>query len=164
VAPALLPENPPLAARCRAGVTLKVVERSAIVPYTAAQMFDLVNDVARYPEFLPWCSASRVRQISDDERVASLQIERGMLRTEFTTRNRLHQDAGIMMTLVDGPFRSLTGQWQFNAIGERGSRVSFRVEFEFRNPLAAAAFSGTFESLCGTVVDAFVAHARRVYA
>jgi ribosome-associated toxin RatA of RatAB toxin-antitoxin module len=143
---------------------LKVVERSAIVPYTSAQMFDLVNDVARYPEFLPWCSASSVQEISGDERVASLQIERGVLRTEFTTRNRLQQDTEIMMNLVEGPFRSLTGQWRFNPIGERGSRVSFRVEFEFRNPLAAAAFSGTFESLCGTIVDAFVARARQIYA
>jgi ribosome-associated toxin RatA of RatAB toxin-antitoxin module len=105
-----------------------------------------------------------VQEISGDERVASLQIERGVLRTEFTTRNRLQQDTEIMMNLVEGPFRSLTGQWRFNPIGERGSRVSFRVEFEFRNPLAAAAFSGTFESLCGTIVDAFVARARQIYA
>jgi ribosome-associated toxin RatA of RatAB toxin-antitoxin module len=142
---------------------LKVVERSAIVPYTSAQMFALVNDVARYPEFLPWCSASRVQEIDDNERVASLQIERGVMRTEFTTRNRLQRDAEIMMNLVDGPFRKLSGQWRFNPIGERGSRVSFRVEFEFSNPLTAVAFNAVFESLCGTIVDAFVARARQIY-
>ena len=142
---------------------MKVVERSAIVPYTSAQMFALVNDVARYPEFLPWCSASRVQEIDDNERVASLQIERGVMRTEFTTRNRLQRDAEIMMNLVDGPFRKLSGQWRFNPIGERGSRVSFRVEFEFSNPFTAVAFNAVFESLCGTIVDAFVARARQIY-
>jgi ribosome-associated toxin RatA of RatAB toxin-antitoxin module len=143
---------------------LRVVERSAIVPFTPAQMFDLVNDVARYPEFLPWCSASRVEELGPNERLASLKIERGLLRTEFTTRNRLQADAQIVMTLADGPFRSLSGEWRFKSIGAQGSRVSFRVEFEFRNALAAAALNGTFESLCGTVVEAFAARAREIYA
>jgi ribosome-associated toxin RatA of RatAB toxin-antitoxin module len=142
---------------------LKVVERSAIVSHTAAQMFDLVNDVARYPEFLPWCTGSRVQEAGPDERVASLSIARGVLHTEFTTRNLLQPHAEIMMHLVDGPFRKLSGQWLFTPIGERGSRVSFRVEFEFKNPLTAAAFNAVFETLCGTIVDAFVARARKIY-
>ena len=144
---------------------MKVVERSAIVPFTAGQMYDLVNDVASYPEFLPWCKASRILgDPSPAERVASLSIERGVLRSEFTTRNHLQKDAEILMQLVEGPFRSLTGRWQFTPIGDRGSRVSFRVEFEFRNPLTAVAFNTVFESLCGTIVDAFVARARKSYA
>jgi ribosome-associated toxin RatA of RatAB toxin-antitoxin module len=86
-----------------------------------------------------------------------------VLRTEFTTRNTLQCDAEIMMRLVEGPFRSLTGRWRFDPIGGRGSRVGFRVEFEFKNALTAAAFSTVFESLCGTIVDAFVARARKIY-
>jgi ribosome-associated toxin RatA of RatAB toxin-antitoxin module len=142
---------------------LKLVERSAIVPYTPAQMFDLVNDVASYPQFLPWCSASRVKETSATERIASLHIERGVLRSKFTTRNRLQPPAEIMMNLIDGPFRTLTGQWRFEPIAERGARVSFRVEFEFRNPLTAVAFNAAFESMCGTIVDAFAARAREIY-
>jgi ribosome-associated toxin RatA of RatAB toxin-antitoxin module len=143
---------------------LKVVERSAIVPFTPAQMFDLVNDVARYPEFLPWCSASSVEERSATMRIASLSIERGVLRSTFTTRNRLQRHTEILMELIDGPFRNLSGQWRFNAIGAQGARVSFRVEFEFRNPLTALAFNSVFESLCGTMVDAFAARAREIYA
>lgn len=143
---------------------MKVVERSALVPYTAAQMFALVNDVARYPEFLPWCSGARVEDVALNERVASVSIARGVLRTEFTTRNHLQAEREILMNLVEGPFRSLTGQWRFEPIGERGSRVSFRVEFEFKNPLTAAAFNSVFETLCGTIVDAFVQRARAIYA
>jgi ribosome-associated toxin RatA of RatAB toxin-antitoxin module len=92
-----------------------------------------------------------------------MSIERGVLRSEFTTRNQLQPDRDIVMNLAEGPFRSLTGHWQFIPIGERGSRVSFRVEFEFRNPLTAAAFNTVFESLCGTIVDAFAARARKIY-
>jgi ribosome-associated toxin RatA of RatAB toxin-antitoxin module len=164
VAPALLPENP---AQPRPGTAreerLKVVERSAIVPFSAAQMYGLVNDVARYPEFLPWCVGAAVEQVAADERVASLQVARGVLKTRFTTRNRLTPDREILMNLIEGPFRELVGQWRFEPIAERGSRVGFRVEFEFKNPLTAAAFNAVFESMCGTIVDAFVMRARKIY-
>jgi ribosome-associated toxin RatA of RatAB toxin-antitoxin module len=163
VAPALLPENSSPGGGIYAGVALKVVERSAIVPFTPAQMFDLVNDVASYPQFLPWCSAARVEESGADERIASMHIERGVLRSQFTTRNRLQPPAAILMELIDGPFRALTGQWRFDPIGDRGTRVSFRVEFEFRNPLTAIAFNAAFESMCGTIVDAFAVRAKEIY-
>jgi ribosome-associated toxin RatA of RatAB toxin-antitoxin module len=142
---------------------MQVVERSALVTYTAAQMFALVNDVARYPEFLPWCVGARVDDLSPTERIAVLQVSRGVLRTEFTTRNTLVQDAQIHMQLMHGPFRDLTGEWRFEAIGTRGSRVQFRVEFQFKNRLTAAAFNAAFESMCGTIVDAFVLRAQKTY-
>jgi ribosome-associated toxin RatA of RatAB toxin-antitoxin module len=142
---------------------LQVVERSAIVRFTPAQMFSLVDDVARYPEFLPWCSGSRVETVSAAERLASVQIAKGLLRTEFTTRNSLTPDARIGMRLVNGPFRSLTGEWRFEPIGNSGSRVSFRVEFEFKNRLTAVALSGIFEALCASIVDAFVSRAQNLY-
>lgn len=142
---------------------MQVVERSALVSYSAAQMFALVNDVARYPEFLPWCAGARVDEISAAERVATLKVARGVLQMEFTTRNTLIQDAQIHMRLIHGPFRDLTGEWRFDAIGTRGSRVHFRVEFEFKNRLSATAFNAIFEALCGTIIDAFVARAQSIY-
>ncbi|HEY4443747.1 MAG TPA: type II toxin-antitoxin system RatA family toxin [Steroidobacteraceae bacterium] len=142
---------------------MQVVERSALVTYTAAQMFALVNDVARYPEFLPWCVGARVEDVSAVERVAALKVARGVLQTEFTTRNTLQQDSQIHMKLMHGPFRDLVGEWRFEPIGTRGSRVNFRVEFEFKNRLSARAFNAVFESLCGTIVDAFVVRAQAVY-
>src|SRR5271168_590787 len=89
---------------------MQVVERSALVTYTAAQMFALVNDVARYPDFLPWCTGARVEDVSATERVASIHVTRGVLRTEFTTRNTLEKHQRILMHLVDGPFRKLVGE------------------------------------------------------
>jgi ribosome-associated toxin RatA of RatAB toxin-antitoxin module len=143
---------------------MQIVERSALVTYTAAQMFALVNDIARYPEFLPWCVGARVEEVSAVERVAALKVARGVLKTEFTTRNTLEQDARIHMQLMHGPFRDLTGEWRFEPIGTRGSRVYFRMEFEFKNRLSAAAFNAVFESLCGTIVDAFVLRAQTIYS
>ena len=142
---------------------MQVVERSALVVYTPAQMFALVNDVARYPDFLPWCVGVKVEEVSPTERIAALKIARGVLQTEFTTRNTLLPDAQIHMQLMHGPFRDLTGLWRFEAIGARGSRVEFRVQFEFKNRLTAAAFDAVFETLCGSIVDAFAQRAQRVY-
>jgi ribosome-associated toxin RatA of RatAB toxin-antitoxin module len=152
-APALLPEN----------ARMQVVERSALVTYTPAQMFALVNDVGRYPDFLPWCIGAKVDEVSSAERIATLKISRGLLQTEFTTRNTLLQDEQIQMQLMHGPFRDLTGLWRFEGIGTRGSRVQFRVQFEFKNRVTAAAFDGLFETLCGSIVDAFVQRAQTVY-
>jgi ribosome-associated toxin RatA of RatAB toxin-antitoxin module len=152
-APAHLPEND----------HMLIVERSALVTYTPAQMFALVNDVASYPDFLPWCVGVRVEEVSTTERIASMKIVRGVLQAEFTTRNTLLPDAQIHMQLMHGPFRDLTGLWQFEAIGARGSRVQFRVQFEFKNRLTAAAFDAVFEALCGSIVDAFAQRAQAVY-
>ena len=102
---------------------MQVVERSALVTFTPAQMFALVNDVPRYPEFLPWCVAVRVDEVSATERIAMLKIAHGVLQTEFTTRNTLTPDAQIDMRLTHGPFRDLTGVWRFDAIGARVFRL-----------------------------------------
>ncbi len=142
---------------------MQVVERSAIVKYTAPQMFALVDDVGRYPEFLPWCTGSRIEVLSDTERLASVNVARGPLRTAFTTRNLVKQGAQISMRLVDGPFQNLIGEWRFDPIGDRGSRVHFRVEFEFKNRLTAMALNPVFESVCTTIVDAFVLRAQKIY-
>jgi len=142
---------------------MQVVERSALVTFTPAQMFALVNDVSRYPEFLPWCVGVRVEEVSATERIAMLKVAHGVLQTEFTTRNTLIADTQIDMRLTHGPFRDLMGAWRFDAIGTRGSRVHFKVEFEFKNRLTSAAFNAVFESLCGSIVDAFVTRAKKVY-
>jgi ribosome-associated toxin RatA of RatAB toxin-antitoxin module len=142
---------------------MQVVERSALVTFTPAQMFALVNDLPRYPEFLPWCVGVRVDDVSATERIATLKIAHGVLQTEFTTRNTLSPDAQINMRLTHGPFRDLTGAWRFDAIGERGCRVHFRVEFEFKNRLTSAAFNTVFETLCSSIVDAFAVRAKNVY-
>jgi ribosome-associated toxin RatA of RatAB toxin-antitoxin module len=142
---------------------LKVLDRSAIVTATPAQMFALVDDVPRYPEFLPGCVAARFENNSAHERIAALEIVRGGVHMEFTTRNRVAPPSEILMELVRGPFTHLIGRWRFEPIGEQGSRVGFHVEFEFKSRLMALALNPVFESVCDNIVDAFVMRAREVY-
>jgi ribosome-associated toxin RatA of RatAB toxin-antitoxin module len=157
-------ENSAFAAPGRERSTqLKVLDRSAIVTATPAEMFALVDDVPRYPEFLPGCVAARLDSTSANERIAALEIVRGGLRMEFTTRNTVSPPDQILMELVEGPFKRLVGRWRFEPLAERGSRVGFHVEFEFKNRLMGLALNPMFESVCDNIVDAFVARAREVY-
>ena len=126
-------------------------------------MFALVDDVPRYPEFLPGCIAARLDSATANERIAALAIARGGLRMEFTTRNTVAPPAQILMELVEGPFKRLVGRWRFEPLGERGSRIGFHVEFEFKSRLMGLALNSVFESVCDNIVDAFVARAREVY-
>jgi ribosome-associated toxin RatA of RatAB toxin-antitoxin module len=142
---------------------LKVVDRSAIVTATPAQMFALVDDVPRYPEFLPGCVAARLDSSSANERIAALEIVRGGLRMQFTTRNTVAPPGQILMELVQGPFKRLMGRWRFEPLGERGARVGFHIEFEFKNRVMGLALNHMFEALCDKIVDAFVVRAREVY-
>jgi ribosome-associated toxin RatA of RatAB toxin-antitoxin module len=142
---------------------LKVVDRSAIVTATPAQMFALVDDVPRYPEFLPGCIAARLESASANERVAALEIVRGGVHLEFTTRNTVSPPGQILMELVRGPFTRLVGRWRFEPIGAQGSRVGFHVEFEFKSRLMGIALNPVFESVCDKIVDSFVVRAREVY-
>jgi ribosome-associated toxin RatA of RatAB toxin-antitoxin module len=142
---------------------VRQVDREALVAYSAQQMFDLVDDVESYPQFLPWCRAAKVLERSPGEVVAMLQIHKGALHTRFTTRNRREPPQAIHLALVEGPFKSLDGEWRFEQIADKGCRVVLRLRFAFANPLNAWLLEPVFEHTCATLVDAFVKRARTVY-
>jgi ribosome-associated toxin RatA of RatAB toxin-antitoxin module len=143
---------------------MKEVKRSALVPYTAEQMFALVEDIERYPQFLPWVSAAQVLERSPHEVVGRLEMHRAGMREVVTTRNVLTAHREITLELVAGPFKTLAGRWTFEPIGEdRGARVALSIRFEFANPMLSLLLSRTFEKSCNDLVDAFVARARTVY-
>lgn len=141
-----------------------MVDRQALVPYSAQQMFDLVDDVASYPQFLPWCRAATLIERKPGEVIATLRIHKGGLHTRFTTRNTLEPPHAIRLALVDGPFRALNGEWLFEPIADKGSRVRLKLGFAFANPLNAWLLEPVFEHTCASLVDAFVKRARSVYA
>lgn len=123
-------------------------------------MYALINDIERYPEFVPWCAAARVESRKDGEVVATLNIKRGPLRAEFTTRNLLEPDRRILMQFVSGPFRVLEGLWTLSPLGELGCRVELEMRFEFANRVAGTLFESLFEDTAASLVDAFVKRAR----
>jgi ribosome-associated toxin RatA of RatAB toxin-antitoxin module len=139
---------------------MRVVERSAIVPFPATAMFDLVADVESYPQFLKGCAGAHLREQTEDAVLATLRMERGPLKAEFTTRNRLHRPGEITMTLADGPFENLEGGWRFQPLGEEGCRITLSLRFQFASRLKDLLMGPAFEALCNELVDAFVRRAR----
>ena len=142
---------------------MREVKRSALVPYTAEQMFALVEDIERYPEFLPWVIAAQVIERKPDEVIGRLEMHRGGVREKFTTRNQLTRPTEIKLTLVEGPFRTLEGHWSFEPIAERGVKVALSIRFEFANPVLGLLLSRSFEKNFGELINAFVERARSIY-
>lgn len=142
---------------------MTTVRRSALVPFTSQQMFDLVNDIPSYPKFLPWCRSSRVLSADADMIRASIEIAHGSLSKAFTTRNRLQQGKMIEIRLETGPFRHLEGYWRFDPLGESGCRVSLDLDFEFANRIISMALGPIFNHITVTLVDSFTKRARDIY-
>jgi ribosome-associated toxin RatA of RatAB toxin-antitoxin module len=142
---------------------MTVVERSALVPFSPAQMYALVADVASYAQFLPWCREATVHEQTAETMRASLEIAKGPLCKSFTTLNHLEPETGIRIELVEGPFRRLNGQWNFEALGDEGCKVSLHLKFEFTSRLMSATLGPVFNEIAGTMVHAFSRRAAEVY-
>jgi ribosome-associated toxin RatA of RatAB toxin-antitoxin module len=139
------------------------IERSALVPYSAERMFRLVERVDDYPEFLPWCPASRARPLSDGSVEATLEIAFHGVRTRFTTRNVSDPPREIRITLVDGPFRRLSGQWKFLELPEQSCKVSLQLQYQFAVGPLGRLIAPVFESIAGSLTDAFARRAESLY-
>jgi ribosome-associated toxin RatA of RatAB toxin-antitoxin module len=140
---------------------MPAIRRSALVEHSAARMFALVNDVAAYPRRFDWCEGAQVLESSEQRMVARLDLGLGKLRTWFTTENTLSPPHHIDLKLVDGPFRSLSGRWQFHALDESACKVTLTLEFEPAVRLLAPAMALGFQSLADRMVDDFVRVADR---
>lgn len=143
---------------------MPVIHRENLVPYSAPQMYRLVNEIEDYPKFVPWCVSSRVLSRTEDEIHACLSFERGGLQKAFTTCNRLQPEKMIEIRLVNGPFHHLEGFWRFEAIDDEASTVLFDLEYEFSNKLFSFAFEKVFHAIASSLVDAFSKRAREVYS
>ena len=138
------------------------IQRSAQVPYTAAQMYQLVNDVAAYPEFLPWCDHVAILDASDRELTARVTLSLGKLHQSFTTRNVMVPNESVIMELVEGPFEHLLGIWKFEPLAS-GCRVSLDMRFEFKSKLVRMAMGGPFHKMVNSLMEAFIERAHKVY-
>jgi ribosome-associated toxin RatA of RatAB toxin-antitoxin module len=142
---------------------MRRVNRSALVPHKAREMFVLVNDVTAYPEFLPWCKSAEVHSQSDDVVEVTLELKKGAISKTFTTRNLRREFESIDLALVGGPFKHLRGGWRFKDLGDDGSKVSLDLEFEFESRLTDMMFGPFFEDICNSLVDAFSKRAAVVF-
>ena len=140
---------------------MPTIQRSALVEHSTARMFALVNDVAAYPRRFDWCDGAQVLESSDLMMVARLDLGLGALRTWFTTQNTLSPPHHIDLKLVDGPFRSLSGRWEFHALDESACKVTLTLTFEPVVRMLAPAMAIGFQHLADRMVDDFVAVADR---
>ena len=137
-------------------------KETRIVPYSSEQLFDLVMDIEKYPQFLPWCVAARVRKRTDAELIADLTIGFGPFRETFTSRVTLDRPQQVKVSYENGPFRYLNNQWDFTP-HERGTEVAFFVDFEFRSRILQAAIGVVFNEAVKRMVNAFLKRARDMY-
>lgn len=138
------------------------VARSARVPYSAHQMFELVNDIEAYPSFMDDCVGAQVLRRGEDWVEARLELQKAGISQSFVTRNRLDPPHAMTLSLVEGPFSRLEGVWRFEPEGE-GCRVSLSLEFAMQNRLLGMAVGKFFESTASQQVDALCRRARQVY-
>lgn len=138
------------------------IRRSAIVRYSAAQMFDLVNDVEAYPRRFAWCSEAQVLERDANTLLARLDLRIAGMNTQFTTRNTLDPPQRIAMQLVEGQFRQLAGAWDFVALGG-GSKVMLALDFDYSGKLLAPVVRSGFQKLADRMVDEFCREAERAY-
>ena len=138
------------------------IHQSAITPHTASQMFELVNDVERYPLFLPWCHAATVLARSPTVVRARIAIRKAKLDYEFTTDNHLTAPHRLEMCLVEGPFKRLNGAWRFEE-NVLGCRVALDLEYEFANRIASLALAPIFKAIAGSLVESFKARAAELH-
>jgi ribosome-associated toxin RatA of RatAB toxin-antitoxin module len=145
---------------------MKTVHKSVLIWFSAEEMFALVTDVARYPEFLPWCDRARVLSATGTTMEAEVGISFAGIRQSFTTRNTHVPGRQVDLQLVQGPFSQLEGQWRFIPLGEAGERackVELDLRYTFKSATLAALVGPVFDKIAGSLVDAFVKRANQVY-
>ena len=137
--------------------------RSALVAFSAESMFDLINDVNSYPEFIPGCAETKILEQNEDSMKASLLISKGGVRQWFTTQNSLARGQFVKMDLVDGPFSNLTGGWTLTPLTEEACKIELNLDFAFSSKLAEMAFGPVFKSIAASMVVAFTQRAKKIY-
>lgn len=141
---------------------MKVV-RSALVRFSAAQMFGLVDDIERYPEFLPWCSGTAVTRRDADTTCATIKVSYRGIRQSFSTQNTKQYPHHMTMKLVEGPFRMLDGEWRFTTLDAGACKIDFFLQYEFSGVLLEKLAGPVFGYIAGTMVDAFLKRAEQLY-
>lgn len=143
---------------------MALVEKSVLLPFSAEQMFVLVDNVAEYPQFLPWCGGTSVTVLDGNKIQATVNINYHHVKQSFTTENMRVVPSRIDMKLIDGPFKQLEGSWHFIVLTPSACKIEFRLNYEFSNKLLEKVVGPVFHYIASTFVEAFVKRAELVYA
>jgi ribosome-associated toxin RatA of RatAB toxin-antitoxin module len=139
------------------------VKKSVLVPFSADAMFELVDRVELYPQFLPWCRGTHVVKAHDGGKTARIEIDYHGVHAHFTTDNVTRAGESIVVTLRDGPFRHLQGEWRFKSLSPEASKVEFELAYEFATHMLEQAVGPVFSHIANTFIDAFVRRAESMH-
>jgi ribosome-associated toxin RatA of RatAB toxin-antitoxin module len=139
------------------------LSKSALVPYSAEQMYQLVNQVDDYPKFLIWCSDASILKQTSDQIIASVEINKSGFNQSFTTINTLTHNQRIDMKLKEGMFKQLNGAWVFTRLNDQACKIELSLNFSFSSKILDLAISPIFTSIANSQLEAFVARAKVVY-
>lgn len=139
------------------------INRSALLPYRAEQIYDLVNDIEAYPAFMDGCVGAEVLGRGEDFVEARLDLSKGGISHSFSTRNFLETDRAIRMELLDGPFERFHGSWEFRPLGEQACKVTLELEFSASSAVLGMAAAHLFDKVTNNLVDALARRAQHVY-
>lgn len=142
---------------------MTVINKSALVPYTAEQMYRLVDDIDSYPDFLPWCSATETQNRTETSVDGTMYIAKGKIKLELGTHNEMVPNKEIKLRLMKGPFKRLIGTWTFQQLREDACKVSLKMEFEFSSKVLSMALGVVFNQIANNMLDAFCKRAKAVY-
>ena len=142
---------------------MQCVKKSVLVPYSAAQMFELVDRVEDYPKFLPWCAGAHVLETHPGGKTARLDVDYHGVKVHWTTDNANTPGVMIVVTLKDGPFRHMHGEWRFKALRADACKVEFDLTYEFSSGMLDKVIGPVFSRIANTFIDAFVKRAEQVY-
>lgn len=138
------------------------VVKSVLVPYSSVEMFELVDRVEDYPQFLPWCGGTELHHRDESTTEATIHISYLHVKQHFTTRNSKVQGEEMLIQLKSGPFRKLEGYWRFKALAEMACKVEFVLHYEFSSSILEKALGPVFGMITNSMVDAFVHRAEKV--
>lgn len=139
------------------------ISRSVLVRFSAMQMYEIVNDVESYKEFLPGCVGGKVLEFDGETMLASVDVSKAGISKTFTTRNQVIPGKSIQLSLENGPFKHLLGEWRFTELTEDACKIDFKLSFEFSSSLVELAFGKVFKDLMSSMVTAFTGRAKVIY-
>ncbi|MEC4726620.1 SRPBCC family protein [Shewanella sp. D64] len=139
------------------------ISRSVLVRFSAMQMYEIVNDVESYKEFLPGCVGGKVLEFDGKTMLASVDVSKAGISKTFTTRNHIVPGKSIQLALENGPFKHLVGEWRFTELTEDACKIEFELNFEFSSTLVDMAFGKIFNDLMSSMVTAFTGRAKVIY-
>ena len=142
---------------------MAVVHKTVFVGYSAAQMFALVDKVEDYPHFLPWCGGVNVGERTEASLIATLSINYHGIKQQFTTKNDNQPPHTMQMSLIDGPFKQLTGRWKFVELRADACKIEFDLNYEFSSKFLEHLIGPVFGKIANSFVDSFCARAEKVY-